>query len=172
MNDLTLRLDLEQQSIICRWAVKMAMVLEGTRGGTQESFFYDQSERRAFRSTWAIPIGTTVWIGRYAGSMFSYASAMDGSYDGSRVLRRADVFASTFVAGRLAFQILSLHLGAEHAARRHLLLFQNPGPWSETTLQIWPVASASLTWPPPSSFTDGEELTSIFSWEQRWARRA
>lgn len=73
ISDLTLRLDSEQQRIVGRWAVKMSMVLEGTRGGSPESFFYDQSERRVFRQTQVIPAGTTVWVGRYAGKMYSYA---------------------------------------------------------------------------------------------------
>lgn len=94
---------------------------------------------------------------------------MDGSYDASRGGSRADVFVSTFVAGRLAFQVLSLRLGPEHAQRGRIELLQNPGPWDETTLQVWPVSSANLTWPPASSFTDGEGVSSIFTWEQRWA---
>jgi hypothetical protein len=83
INDLSLRLDSEQQSLVARWAVKMAMVLEATRGASPEFFFFDRHQRHAFRGALAIPVGTTVWVGRYDGKMFSYATAMDGSYDGT-----------------------------------------------------------------------------------------
>jgi hypothetical protein len=49
------------QVLLTRWAMKTAMVFEGTN----ESQFYRNSERQGLKLDSTIPPGTHVWLGRY-----------------------------------------------------------------------------------------------------------
>jgi hypothetical protein len=168
INDLELGLDPEHQAVIAQWTVKMSMILEAIRGTGRDSFFYDEADRDAFKRGQLIPKGTSVWLGRYAGKMYSYVGSMDGGHAGEG---RAQAFASTFVVGRFAFQVLSVRSSPERRGLDQVQLLQNGGQWAETTAQIWPLAAPTVRWPPSSSFKD-VGTTSIFNWERRWAREA
>jgi hypothetical protein len=108
-------LDVDQQRIAAHWAVKMAMMAEAFRDLSPDAFFFTQQQREVFRSSHALPFGTAVWLARYTGAQYSFIGANDASFTERIAGRAPDVYVSTFAAGRLAFQVMAVRLGPEHA---------------------------------------------------------
>src|ERR1039458_7843097 len=67
MQDISAPLDATQQKDVSMWAVKTAMVLEGTKSkGLVRS--YQQSDCEQLRVSSSIPPRTRIWLGRFSGS--------------------------------------------------------------------------------------------------------
>ena len=162
VQDLAIPLTPAQQQVAAVWAVKTSMVAEGLRALADDSSFYSQTEREEFRRSRMIPVGTTVWIGRYSGTMYASLVCSDGVRHA-----RKEQLASTLSAGCLAFQVLTVRLRQEHATAAGLRLPQRPGPWDDATLQIFPNSERRVNWPPRLSFDDGSGLT-MGHWNGRW----
>lgn len=166
IQDIAMSLDLEQQRTAAAWAMKMSMMIEGTRRVTSaNALFYSKSQREAFRIRRSIPIGSTIWIGRYQGARYAFLDCADGLLpSGSGALSGA--YVSTFAAGCLAIQVLSIRL--EHTRTGGLLIPQNVGDWDEAMLQVWPPVKMRLAWPPAQSFADLRS-PSFDTLTRRWA---
>ena len=166
IQDIAVSLDREQQAIAAAWAAKMSMMIEATRGASS-GLFYSQHQREAFRSHGALPLGSTVWLGRYVGGKYAFLDCADGSHASGDGARPASAYVSTFVAGRLAFQVLSIRLGPEHSGFRGPSIPQSARPWDEATVQIWPTERVAVGWPPRRSFSDRAE-PSLETLTRRW----
>jgi len=53
VNDISIRLDEEQQRLLAQWATKTAMVIEGAKQAKNN--FYSAEQRSAFRTTLVPP---------------------------------------------------------------------------------------------------------------------
>lgn len=169
IQDIAISLDPEQQMTAAVWAMKMSMMIEGTRRVTSaDSLFYSKSQREAFRVRRSIPIGSTIWIGRYHGARYAFLDCADGLPLSGSGARMSCAYVSTFAAGRLAFQVLSIRIGEEHTRTGGLLIPQNVGGWDEAMLQVWPPTGIRLPWPPAQSLTDLGS-PSLDTLTRRWA---
>lgn len=95
-------LQLAAQAALATWAVKTAMVFEGTR--VDGEHFYSADDRTTVREQARPPVRTSVWARSYVGEAlaFSHASDLAGSLaDG----RPVPIHVTTMTFGRLAVQL-------------------------------------------------------------------
>jgi hypothetical protein len=147
--DISMPLDMGQQMSIAEWALKCAMVIDAGRVGER---FFRPDESHEFKKSRAIPNGTGVWIGRFAGSSLS---AINGGatlqdMDGKTL---ADFHVFTMLVGHLVMQVLSIHERPGHQIRTINLAAANSQDWSLLLRQIWPTIK-KISWPPPLSFSN------------------
>lgn len=155
VNDISMRLDEEQQRLLARWAVKTAMVIEGVKQAKNN--FYSAAERSAFRTTLVPPMETAVWLGRCAQSNLLHGEARKLHVSNQRATNPLeDGCATTFVTGRLVMQVLSVRRKPD-TPRGSLSLKIRSGPWESKLVQIWPVEKPRVNWPPPRNFSDLDE---------------
>lgn len=148
IEDFALSLDTSQQTLLARWTLKTAMVLDGVT--KERNRFYTRSECGNLYLNSKIPDQTTVWVGRYCGSGFS----LDGTevwIDLPETPKVAKVCVTTIVIGHLAIQSVTVHVSPEHKDK------QIAGPIlvvNGSLLDIWPSGTRPVNWPPPVSYTD------------------
>jgi len=107
VNDISMRLDEEQQRLLAQWAVKTAMVIEGVKQA--QNNFYSAAECSAFRTTLVPTMETAVWLGRCAQSNLLHGEARKLHVSNQRATNLLeDGCATTFVTGRLVMQVLSV----------------------------------------------------------------
>jgi hypothetical protein len=107
VNDISMRLDEEQQRLLARWAAKTAMVIEGVK--QEKNNFYSAEQRNTFRTTLIPPEETAVWLGRCAQSNLLHGEARKLHVSNQRPTNPLeDGCATTFVTGRLVMQVLSV----------------------------------------------------------------
>jgi hypothetical protein len=63
-DDKTVSLSADEQKILARWLMKMAMVYDSAKGRNASNVFYKKDECVAFRKSFLIPQPTMIWIGR------------------------------------------------------------------------------------------------------------
>ena len=152
VNDISLRLDEQQQRLLARWATKTAMVIEGVK--QEKNNFYSAEQRNTFRTTLIPPEETAVWLGRCAQSNLLHGEARKLHVSNQRPTNPLeDGCATTFVTGRLVMQVLSVKRKPD-APGGGLRLKIRAGPWESKLVQIWPVEKPRVNWPPPQSFSD------------------
>lgn len=152
VNDISMRLDEEQQRLLAQWATKTAMVIEGVKQA--KNHFYSAEERSAFRTTLVPPMETAVWLGRCDQSNNLHGEARKlhvSSPTATNPLE--DGCATTFVTGRLVMQVLSVKRKPD-APQGNLRLRIRAGPWESKLAQIWPIEKKRVNWPPPECFSD------------------
>jgi hypothetical protein len=66
--DITIPLDVQQQTLLSNWAVKTAMVLDSVKNSESHARYYLKAECETFRTKHLIPDRTRIWIGRYSKS--------------------------------------------------------------------------------------------------------
>ena len=152
MRDLAVPFSPGDQATISTWAVKTAMVFEFIRPSTQDVFSSD-AERKALWTTRLIPPRTMVWLGRYGGRTPLSVEGYDLS-TGLDVEHPVTGWTVTFSFGCLVVQILS----ARSEIELRLDVEPQPGPWANSTVQIWPT-QRRVAWPPAISFYDDREPT-------------
>jgi hypothetical protein len=152
INDISLRLDEEQQRLLAQWAVKTAMVIEGVKQA--KNSFYTAEQRSTFRQTLTPPTDTAIWLGRCAQSNNLHGEARKLHVSNPTATNPLeDGCATTFVIGRLVMQVLSVKRKPD-AMHGSLPLRMRSGPWDKKLVQIWPVENQRVAWPPPDSFSD------------------
>jgi hypothetical protein len=160
INDLSFRLDGEQQRCVALWAIKTAMVIEGAKN--DKNTFYSTEVRQLFRQMLIPPPDTAVWLGRCAQSYLLHGEARELHVKqpaGANPLLSGR--ATTFVMARLVVQILSLKRKPEVIDPENLRLHIREGPWKTKLIQAWPIEKDLLNWPPPASFSDDDGLSDL-----------
>jgi hypothetical protein len=166
--DKSMFLDSLQQWTIAAWAVKTAMVLDAAiRPISGRSFtFYSETECQNIRESWAIPVRTMIWLGRFLGGdgLGAWSSELLATFpddDGKYPMR-----ASTFVMGSLAIQVLSARAPAKY---NHAAVRINPtqGPWDEIVVTAWP-SIRRIYWPPILAFNESDTIIDIRKFPARW----
>jgi hypothetical protein len=163
LQDISTPLDSSHQSTLALWTLKTAMVLDSVDTRSR-SLFYERSECEKLRLSSTIPEQTAIWIGQYIGSDLS----LDGADLGLTIPEvpiNLTGHVTTILVGHLAIQILSLHV-LEHKNRK-ITVNPNPGQWDDLLLNIWPIGTRPVTWPPLLSFTNGGSR-SIATLADRW----
>lgn len=160
INDIAMGLDAEQQRLLALWSVKTAMVIEGVKQA--KNGFYTPDNRSAFRQTLIPPVQTAVWVGRCTQSNNLHGEARKLQVSNPTATNPLeDGCATTFVIGRLVMQVLSIKRKPD-AMHGSLRLRMRSGPWDTKLMQVWPVETQSVGWPPPESFTDlNDELRDL-----------
>jgi hypothetical protein len=137
---------LSAQVIIARWAVKIAMVHECIQ--PLRSRYFTQAERTDFMNG-VMPVGATVWVGRYADHNRGVHCSSAGLF--TKPDRVIDGHVLTFAVGQCMIQVFVKRAAPDHPVA------VKPGPWRELLLEIWPpllecsVTGAAVMWPPPLS---------------------
>jgi hypothetical protein len=153
MQDISMRLDREQQQTVATWCMKMAFLIDWTRRGGRTNRFYTRDEALAFAKDLTIPPRTHIWIGHMVTSHLSVdghdfsVNLMDGTRIGTSSV-------TTVVVGHFVAQVVTDHLFPEHKDRNPYIS-PAPGPWATKLIRIWPIEKEWFMWPPPASFING-----------------
>ena len=133
------------QRLVSRWAMKMAMVVEGTKSRSRSKFF-DQSARKQFKEQDIFPLDTFIWIGRSVTSGY-LTNGADFGYTVKENGKEGFGSVTTLVAGRLVIQVFVLrHPGT--SLNETLDIPVRGDHWDRSLIQIQPESSLTLTWPP------------------------
>jgi hypothetical protein len=158
MQDLSLRLEPDQQITVGRWVTKTGMILDSIRPRTNGIRFYTQDECAGMRTGLVIPARTRIWLGRMP-SKHLHAGGTDFLYrrkeDGKPIVHSS---INSFVVGYFVAQIMTQHTLDGFDEHTIPDLEPKPGDWENQLLQIWPVERERIMWPPPVSFTNGGAL--------------
>jgi hypothetical protein len=140
------------------------MVLDSVNTRSRRLLF-ERSECESLRLGYRIPERTRIWIGRYVGSALS----LNGTDIGVTVPEVPEVakgHVTTILVGHLAIQVLVLRVLPEYQDKS-IKVLPKSGPWNDLLLNIWPISSRPVTWPPHLSFTKSGSL-SIARIADRW----
>jgi hypothetical protein len=133
-----------QQKVFARWAVLKAMIIGSS--DRHRILFYDEFERKSFKPpSFAMPVRTHVWVGRFAGAGFHAG----GTYilaSMEKIPKAVVGCVTTIIVGHLAIQILTTHVIPKFATRIFNITIL-PGRWDENLLTLWPVFGC-VKWPP------------------------
>ena len=114
VQDLSIQLDLEDQTKIARWAFKTTIVLEGTKERGMKRYF-ESGLGPGLRTSGHILGRTMIWIGRSSESgLYARASDIGYNLDGRHLSAVATV--TTMVVGQVVFQVVSAAFPAEKDA--------------------------------------------------------
>jgi hypothetical protein len=146
--DLSVPLDVSQQEIVTKWAVKTAMVFDSADRGRPN--LYTQEERTKMMESLVEPLLTAVWIGRFA------SQTTHVSYGVELFERSAPAVVVGFVriikVCALLLQVLTLRRDPRFG---YTLTEDLRLPWPQLMTQIWP-AERLVQWPPARSLRDAE----------------
>jgi len=172
MQDIAAPLDPSQQSLLSRWALKTAMVLDSTNR-RKRNLFYDRAECENLRLNSTVPDRTRVWIGRSSLNGL-HADGTDVAIQAPDGTRIALGNATTFIVGHLALQVFVIHPLPQQHKNDPIDVAPRPGPWDELLVQVWPPKTHSLNWPPGLTFTGSGTRRHIGQLLYRWriGRRA
>jgi len=158
LRDLSVPLNRTNQQNLARWSIKTAIVLERVGSKSRASVF--TAADRALIREGGIPSLAFIWIGRHNASNRLFGAArrlvtpelLDGAPHGepSPV---SEGYVTTLGLGRVVLQVLRVVRNPNSSAKKATLQPQ-PGPWSQSLLQIWPRRRDEVRWPPASSFSD------------------
>ncbi len=151
VQDLSIQLDLEDQTKIARWAFKTAIVLEGTKERSMKRYF-ESGLGPGLRTSGHILGRTMIWIGRSSESGL-YARASDIQYNLGGQNLSAEATVTTMVVGHVVFQVVSAVFPAEKDAEA-VGIPLHIDDWGRVLATIWP-ASRVFTWPPAESIGPG-----------------
>jgi len=157
MQDISAPLDHSQQSSLTAWAMKTAMVLDAVNT-RDRNLFYEKGECENLRLSSTIPPRTNIWIGRYSVRNSLGAFGTDLGIDMQGAPKAAKGCATTILVGHLAIQVLAVHVLPEYADRAVGQIAPKAGRWNDLLLNIWPIGSRPVRWPPPMSFMESGSL--------------
>lgn len=160
MRDISMTLNPPEQFTMALWAIKTAIVWESVIHKVRTSR-YTEEQRHALRSASKIPRHTSIWLGRYSGSGVLGAFAHDIRYEMSEAGMMVDGQASTFLVGRLALQVYTVHVPSEYRIAR-IGIEHKAGPWDRLLIKIHP-SEGRTSWPPPHSLTNLQTLAKKWS---------
>lgn len=157
------QIDLAAQTMVAVWATKTAMVFEALR--VDPPWFYSDRERDLFRLQGRPPARTTVWIGKCAGHTGVYCSAFDMNGHVFGTDQATACYLTTMAFGSLAIQIASGRFPDSIPMTATISVEETEGPWEQALTRVWPVASATVSWPPPVHLAG---LSGLEALEERW----
>lgn len=151
-------LDTLGQTIITRWSLKTAMVLEAL--DQVDKRVYSQAERERLRSIGAIPWRTSVWL----------ALSVEPSWFMSNKNRHVSAGDTQSILGasftmafaHVVLQVLTIRVPEDVGINARVTANVRRGPWDRATIQIWPPRSTIVIWP-PSMALNGESEIDTFS---------
>ncbi len=164
IEDFSLSLDRQNQQNLAEWVIKCAMCIDTIDLRTR---FFTETECSQFRLKRTIPDRTRVFSARFTGRSldsngveFTLIQPTTGE-----LLVRGHVF--NVMVGHLVLQVLSWHPEPQHEDR--IIRFKGAdGPWSELTIQIWPIVKKSQNWPPPMSLSTVNDVTHYGYFRERF----
>ena len=165
MQDLSAPLDAAQQKDVALWALKTAMVLEGTKSKAIVRA-YQQADCEQLRVSSSIPPRTRIWLGRFSGSG-RLATGTDIGVNMGEVPNAAHGCVTTIIVGHLAIQVLSINVPAKYD-NEIVNIGCKMGPWNELLIDVWPIASGSVVWPPAQALTNDGGPLSFIRLRDRW----
>jgi hypothetical protein len=160
-NEIVAPLDIAQQSVIARWAVKTAMVGETTAPPPPHigRYFYTRTECEQLRLTSTIPRKTAIWLGRFSSvGLFGRGTHVwDGAKQKSLQETGTHGHIFTLVLNHLTLQVLTVHVLPKDDTTS-LPVDQNDAPcgnWNDLTVPVWPI-NGTVWYPPARQFSEGE----------------
>jgi hypothetical protein len=162
-------LDQLQRMFVAAWSAKTAMMMDSTTQSARP-LFYTEDERHALMTSTEVPPRTTVWLGRFLGTVNLGAVSFNVSV---REELWRDVWptrVTTFLLGHLVIQVVTVHIHAVavHASaeyrNRTIRISCTKGPWDEILVACWPPDGRNLYWPPVLAFHEdigGMDFTAL-----------
>lgn len=163
--DIAIPLDALQQWTMALWAVKTAMVMESVTA-RERPYFYTQDERHRLRTSSALPLNTSVWLGRhFGGPLLQHwgTNVRDGIPEAPTTIKG---FVNTLAFHRLAIQVITVRIPSVYRDTP-INIQPKPGPWDRLLIPISP-AERKVDWPPSLSIDD----TTAFDFQavhERWS---
>ena len=109
-----------------------------------------RAQRERFRTSLAIPRDIRIWISSFQGQA-RYSGRSNPRYAKSTSdpapLNDLDVFAHTYVIGRLVFQVLAYRFNSILNRGLRIELPKQAGVWDQASQQIWPIEAGTINWP-------------------------
>ena len=153
-SDLSIPLDIAQQTTMAAWAVKTSMMVDSVQGRVAANRFFSKEECEAMRSARTIPDRTRIWIGRSALSSLSAIGTHIRMFSPEAPARTPGMVVN-IVVDHLAIQLMTLHVHPELADANIPDPDPKPGDWNNLVTQIWPAEMQYVMWPPKETFTNG-----------------
>jgi hypothetical protein len=147
-------LDILGQTIVTRWSLKTAMVLEALDQAHKRA--YTQIERERLRSFGAIPWRTSVWLA--ASIEPSWFMSSKNSYLGAMDTQSILGMSITMAFAHMVLQVLTIRVPEAVGSKTQVTTDVRRGPWDKATIQIWPPQSTLVTWPPSMGLNDENGL--------------
>lgn len=131
--------------------------------------FFTPAARLRFKNSLQIPIGTQMWLARFSGG-----AASSGLFSGHVLEPNApkgsplyglEMYAFTYVAGRLVLQVLAPRWADIMKRGRPLPMLRPSTAWNSVSTQFWPNEGLPIGWPPEKNLGDD----SINDFVNRWA---
>jgi hypothetical protein len=157
MRDVELPLSPDQQKDLSLWAVKTAMVNEGTKPKELARCFL-QADREALRVGEIIPPRTHIEVGRFERDALNIAGT-DFWPEGLPETEGSHGSVTTMIIGHVVIQVVTVSLQPEYSST-NLNLECAVGIWDQFLHVIWPVTKR-INWPPPLSFTNDGGMNTI-----------
>jgi hypothetical protein len=151
IQDGALTLDIQQQRMVARWAVKTAMVLDSVE---EHRRFYTNDECQLFKTHDRIPLATLVWLGRYSGNSLDGSGAtvwFDVNIPHVQAALKGHI--ATILLGHLILQVLGIFTPPLYAGQKDFVLNPTRGThfWNPLLVSIWPGNTRTIDWPPQAS---------------------
>jgi hypothetical protein len=161
--DEQVTLDQNAQTILAIWSCKNAMVYEALR--YNPPWFFTTQERNTFRESLHLPSQTSIWIAKSIGLTGLFCSASDLNGIATESHNQVKAYVTTMGFGPIAIQILNGKFSTPIHQNITITGDLQPGPWEQTTIQIWPISNDKVSWPNEIGL-NGELGLDNFS--QRW----
>ncbi|MFZ2095758.1 MAG: hypothetical protein WAV05_03885 [Anaerolineales bacterium] len=163
INEETVLIHLQQQSILSAWAVKTTMVLEAIYH--DRIWFYLPAERTSLMETLHPPARTYVWIAKCVdhNGCYSSASILKGTID--ELPGQVVGYLSTISFGPFVAQALSMRLPGSPALDSSVIANVQSGSWSQAMICIWPNQMTSQKWTPVLGLSGETGLQALI---ERW----
>lgn len=136
-------LDMASQSTIALWSLKTAMVLEALDQPLQ--YTYTQLERDQIRTLSVIPWRTSVWLAASVDPFLFLSS----KHKGAENVNGIPGMTITLACAHIVIQVLTIRIPLNIGPTTHVTTNVHRGPWDQITVQIWPIQTAHVNWPPP-----------------------
>lgn len=151
-------LDMIAKTTITLWIVKTAMVLEALDDEEKRIYTPEQCEQLRTHST--IPWRSSVWLAKSAaGTLFM--STKNRHLNGSG-LEGPSGASFTMAFAYAVTQVLTIRLPEDVGPTTRITTNVRVGPWPQNSVQIWPIQTSEINWPPPTCI-DGEDGLNTFS---------
>mgnify|MGYP006877780817 CR=1 FL=1 len=147
----SISLTLPQRERIATWLTKCAMMHESIVHGET---FYDGLDRRHFFNTVSPLQATSVWIGKYTGTIARHIVDYRLLHRQERPDGSVQIIVLTMVIGMLALQLTSAKWNTS-VPQIDLPTFILPTT-KDLLFQVWPATFIEVQWPPPISFDDAK----------------
>lgn len=152
LRDTPMSLNIPQQQMLARWAVKHAMVFEFTSRNI--SPFYTEHDRLAFRTDGTIPSRAAVWLARAIDVETFYARG-GNKLTFTALDKLAYQFSPfTFAYGHLVVQVAAIRPDEEYDFVA--VPDGNEAVWGGHKVRIWPTGRSTVGWPPTATIPVGQ----------------